>query len=188
MEQAMTRLFAIALLAGAGCAGASPSPPPTCDQICADGVALRAVRSAMKAGFNRTLQGKDAGMQDEMSSCLGAGSGHIHGNVETNATVGTMDVDLTYEFEGCRIVLPADPTPAKNLFMAITGTITEKGIISAQPTSTTSLIFGSSAMSFSGTVYSPPVAYEQTDCALDFTQDGNLVAGTVCGRPAGFSF
>jgi hypothetical protein len=43
-------------------------------------------------------------------------------------------------------------------------------------------------MTFSGTVYDPAIDYEQSNCALDFMQDGNNVSGTVCGRNAGFSF
>jgi hypothetical protein len=189
MEQVMTKLIAIMLFASVGCgAGNSPPPPPACDQLCADGTALRAMRLAMKSGFNRTLQGNDAGMQDEMTPCVGAGKARIHGNVETNSTVGTMEVDLTYELEGCFLAVPADTTPSHNFAMTMTGTITEKGTLSAQPTSTTSLLFRSSAMTFSGTVSAPPIGYEQTDCVLDFAQDGNSVAGMACGRMAGFTF
>jgi hypothetical protein len=172
-----------------GCAGKSPPPPPTCDQTCADGVALRALRLAMKSGFNRSLQGNDAGMQDEMTMCLGAGKGRIHGDIETNPDAGTMKVDLTYDLDACLYLsLAKDPTPEKNFSLTMTGSITEKGILSAQPTSTTSLIFHSDAMTFSGTVYDPASDYEQKACPLDFLQDGNNVTGTVCGRKAGFSF
>jgi len=186
----MIRLIAIALLACAGCGGPSPAPPPTCGQACADGTALRGLRLLMKFGFNRTLYGNDAGMQDEMTPCPVGGTGRIHGNIATNATVGTMDVDLTYDLAACRflIVATVDSTPAHDFDLTLTGTITENGILSAQPTSTTALTFRSSAMTFSGTVYDPAIDYEQTDCALDFAQDGNSVAGTACGRTAGFTF
>ncbi len=43
-------------------------------------------------------------------------------------------------------------------------------------------------MTFSGNVYHPTIDYEQSDCPLDFSQDGNSVSGTVCGRSAGFGF
>jgi hypothetical protein len=188
MEQIMTRWIAIALFASAGCGGATPAQPPACDQACADGAALRGLRLAMKDGFNRTLQGNDAGMQDEMTPCIGAGNARVHGNIVTNATVGTMDVDLTYDLAACVYLYPADPTPARNFHLTLTGSITEKGTLSAQPTSTTSLIFKSSAMTFSGSVYHPAIDYQQTNCVLDFTQDGNIVAGKVCGRDAGFNF
>jgi hypothetical protein len=43
-------------------------------------------------------------------------------------------------------------------------------------------------MTFKGTVSDPPMDYEQAGCPLDFVQDGNSVAGTMCGRNAGFTF
>lgn len=186
----MTRLIAIALFACVGCGGPSPAPPPACEQACADGTALRALRLAMKSGFNKTLQGNDAGMQDEMTPCPVGGTGRIHGNIVTNASVGTMDVDLTYDLAACRILInaTADSTPAHDFDLTMTGTVTEKGTLSAQPTSTTSLVFRSSAMTFSGTVYDPAIDYEQPKCELDFAQDGNSVTGTACGRTAGFNF
>jgi len=184
-----TALVAIGLFASAGCgAGKSPAAAPPCDQACSDGTALRALRLAMKSGFNRTLQGNDAGAEDETTPCLGAGTARIHGSIETNAKVGTMDVDLTYDLNACTYLVPPDATPAHNFQMTMTGTVTEKGTLSAQPTATTSLVFGSTAMTFSGTVYDPAIDYEQTSCALDFAQDGNSVAGTLCARSAGFTF
>jgi len=185
----MSRLIAVTLFACVGCGGPSPAPPPACDQACADGVALRGLRSLMKLGFN-TLQGKPAGMQDAMTPCPVGGMGHIHGNIVTNATVGTMDVDMTYDLVGCRyLTVPTvDPTPEHDFDLTMTGTITEIGTLSAQPTSTTSLLFRSSGMTFSGNVYHPELAYEQSNCVLAFGQNGNAVAGTACGRPAGFNF
>ncbi len=144
----------------------------------------------MKLGFNATLQGNDAGMQDEMTPCPVGGTGRIHGTVVTNAKVGTMDLDLTYELAGCRylIVTEVDATPAHDFDLTMTGTITEKGTLSSQSTQTTSLLFRSSAMTFTGTVYHPATDYQQTNCALEFWQNGNAVSGTACGRDAGFTF
>src|SRR5262249_4898130 len=154
--------------------------------VCMDGAALRGLRLAMKSGFNRTLQGNDAGAQDEMTPCLEGGKARIHGSVQTNSTTGTMEVDLTYDLDACAYFVPPDPTPARNFHLTFAGTVTEKGTLSAQPTATASLLFDSASMSFKGTVSDPATDYQQTDCALDFAQDGNSVAGTMCGRSAGF--
>src|SRR3954462_2355787 len=101
MDKVMIRWMAIALFGCIGCGGPSPAPPLPCDQACADGTALRGLRLAMKEGFNRSLQGRPDGMQDQMITCLGSGAAHIHGNVETNAKLGTMDLDLSYDLNAC---------------------------------------------------------------------------------------
>jgi hypothetical protein len=183
----MMAVLGVSFSSFVGCAGRTPTAAP-CDQVCMDGVALRGLRLAMKSGFNRTLQGNDAGAQDEMTPCLEGGKARVHGSVETNPAIGAMTLDLTYDLDSCSYFVPPDATPARNFHLTFTGTITEKGTLSAQPTSTTSLLFNSSAMTFKGTVSDPPLDYEQSSCALDFGQDGNTVAGTVCGRSAGFSF
>jgi hypothetical protein len=187
MNRTTIGILSVALLSLVGCSGKAPAAAP-CDQVCMDGAALRGLRLAMKSGFNRTLQGNDAGPQDEMTPCLEGGKARIHGSVETNATTGTMALDLTYDLDTCSYFVPPDATPARNFDLTFTGTITEKGTLSAQPTSTTSLLFNSAAMTFKGSVSDPPIDYEQPNCALDFGQDGNSVAGTLCGRSAGFSF
>ena len=187
IKRTMIRVLTIALFAVTGCAGKSPPAAP-CDQVCEDGAALRGLRLAMKSGFNRTLQGNDAGMQDEMTPCILGGKARIHGTVDTNPITGTMEVDLTYNLDACSYLVPPDATPARNFNLTFTGTIAEKGTLSSQPNATTSLLFNSPAMSFKGTVSDPPVNYDQTDCVLEFAQDGNTVAGTACGRAAGFTF
>jgi hypothetical protein len=40
---------------------------------------------------------------------------------------------------------------------------------------------------FTGTVYSPALPYDSGACPLAFGQNGNQIAGTICGRAVGFS-
>src|SRR3954462_1928299 len=92
----------------AGCGGNPPAAPPTCDQICKDGVAMRSLREAMRFAYNFKLQGKPPGMQDQTGPCPppGAGSFRIVGNGEVNAMLGLTTVDLTYTFTACSLAFP----------------------------------------------------------------------------------
>jgi hypothetical protein len=198
--------------------GKSPEPAGPCDQQCQDGVALRAVREVMKYVFNRRLWGNEAGAQDETSRCeTNAGSAHIFGDAVSNTQQGSTEVKLTYEFYSCR-ALRTEATPSLNYNLSLRGTITEVGTLSAQSTSTMALELATvgggadagadgsaddgadgsaesavdgglfSRMSFVGTVYDPPIDYNETGCEVVAVQNGNNVTGTVCGRPTGFSF
>ena len=40
----------------------------------------------------------------------------------------------------------------------------------------------SDSVTITGTVYGPPVPYEQKACPLVTNQDGSKVTGTLCGR------
>ena len=183
--------------AAAGCgAGNTPPPPPICDQACMDGVALRALRLTMKFAFNIALQGNDAGPQDATTPCPMAGTARIFGSATSDAEQGATTVSLTYVLDGCAYDAPKNATPERNFQMTLSGAITETGTLAVQPSSTTALILvsppadagTSSAMTFAGTVYDPPVDYNETGCAIHVAQQGNDVAGTLCGRQAGFSF
>jgi|SRR4051812_25311196 hypothetical protein len=175
-------------VAAAGCSGKAPAPPPTCDQVCKDSVALRSLREAMRFAYNFALQGKPVGMQDQTGPCPppGAGTFRVVGDGEVNAMLGLTTVDLTYTFTGCRLALPKSTTPERNYTMMLDGAVEEKGIV-AMGGPTTALVISSAGFSFSGTVYDPPTDYEEKDCAVDARQDGNAVSGTICGRMAGFT-
>jgi hypothetical protein len=189
-----------------GCGGAGPSPTaPTCDQACQDAVALRAFRETVKQVFNGALQDMPVGAQDRMYDCtpLG-GKAHITGTATSNANVGTTTVSLTYVLDHCRY-LAVDVEPTQNYDVTLTGTAIETGVIAVQPGTTTSLTFTSAGMTFGGTVYSPPLPYPadaapdavmhdagpdaapESACALQLTQNGNQLSGTICGRSAGVS-
>jgi hypothetical protein len=190
------------LLAGCG-AGPRPAPAPACDQACQDGVALRALRTAMKIAYNFEVSTKPVGPQDGTAPCISfdgsrGGSVHVFGDAKVNAVQGASIVSLTYDFKDCLYSAPPDPTADQNYSLTLTGQVTENGTISAQPTATTALIIQTmadpstmqptSSLSISGTVYDPAVNYLVSNCALSVVQNGNAVSGALCGRSAGFTF
>jgi len=194
--------FALLLLVGCG-AGPRPAPAPACDQTCQDGVALRALRTAMKIAYNFEVSTKPVGAQDGTAPCVSfdgsrAGSVHVFGDARVNAVQGASIVSLTYDFKNCLYSAPPDPTADQNYSLTLTGQVTETGTISVQPTATTALIIQTvvdpstmqptNSLSVSGTVYDPALNYSFSNCALSVVQNGNAVSGALCGRSAGFTF
>jgi hypothetical protein len=181
-------LLAVVLAGLAACGdGPAPPPPPPCDQQCKDGTALRALRETVKLVFNLTLQGKPVGSYDETIPCVRGGTARIYGNATSNAVQGTTEVQLTYVLRACAY-LQRDDDANESYDMTFTGTIEQTGTIAVQPSATTALLMRSPAVTLRGSIYDPPEPYEETDCALDVLQNGNRVAGTMCGREAGFEF
>ncbi|HWZ87346.1 MAG TPA: hypothetical protein VNW92_00815 [Polyangiaceae bacterium] len=201
--------LALSLLLVTGCgAGPRPAPAPPCDQACQDGVALLGLRTAMKVAYNFTVSAHPVGAQDAMVPCISfdgkvGGSVHIFGDdVEVDAKQGASIIPilhpLSYDFKNCLYSAPPDPTADQNYSLTLDGLVTETGTLSAQPTSTTSLIIQTAldpttmqptdTLSISGTVYDPPVDYAVSNCALSVIQNGNAVSGALCGRNAGFMF
>jgi hypothetical protein len=174
----------LALLSACGPEEAPASPP--CDAECQDGVAIRSLRETMKLVYNVTLQGKPVGTQDETMDCPNGGSARVFGEASSNARHGATEVDLTYELTECHY-LQRDEDAAENYDMTLTGTVTQVGTLAVQPTATTGLVIQSDAMTFSGTVYDPPLYFEDGPCAVLLGQSGNNVSGTICGREAGAS-
>lgn len=175
--------------AASGCSSsvASSPEPKVCDEACKDAIALRSIRESMKLVYNLTLQGNDAGPQEETVSCPVGGKAHVFGVATSNATQGATEVDLTYELSECEYERK-DSTPEQNYKLKISGTITQKGILAVQPSSTTALVIKSTALTMTGTVSDPPLDFAGVACPLLVTQDGNNLSGTMCGRPVGFSF
>jgi hypothetical protein len=183
-----------------GCSGAGPSPTsPPCDQSCEDMVAMRSFRETLKQVFNGALQAMPVGAQDVTYACapLG-GTAHVTGTATSNADVGSTSVNLTYVLDHCRYVAE-DTDPTQNYDITLTGTALETGVIAQQPGSTTSLSITSDAMILSGSVYSPPLSYQadgdagasdggtEGGCAVELSQNGNQLSGTICGRAAGLN-
>jgi len=187
------RTLGLAFLVGSaavtlGCGGGNrPAPPATCDQPCKDGVVLRALRVGMRFAYNFAIQSKPVGMQDEMVPCIPSGNVHIVGDAQSNAMLGTSELNLTYTFTDCVNPAPQNTTPERNYKLTMNGAVTENGTL-AMGGPTTSLTLIGTGMGFSGTVYDPPVDYVEMDCEVKANQDGNNMTGMVCGRMAqGFS-
>jgi hypothetical protein len=193
-----TVTFAIVstLACGSGGGGGDAGPPP-CDGSCQDGVAILALRDTIKLVYNFKLSGQPDGPQNQMMDCLLGGKALVSGTATSNGAQGTTTVDLTYVFKECAYSV-TDTDPTHTFQLTLDGTVTETGTIAVQPSSTTALIFKSppmdqdagpanqtGAMSFSGTVYAPPMPYLQKGCALQLGQDGNEISGKICGRDAG---
>jgi len=172
----------VAAVACGGSGGASSTP--ACDPQCTDGVALLALRDAIKLVYNVTLQGQPVGAQDKTTPCPQGGTAHVHGTATSNADQGTTTVMLTYNLSQCHYS-QVDSDPSHAFDVTLTGSITEQGIIAVQPSSTTSLVLQSSSMTIAGQVYSPGIDYKETACAVLLAQDGSNLSGTLCGRPAG---
>jgi len=182
-----------ALLLASGCsAGNQPAPAPPCDQACQDGVALLGTRTMLKFAYNFLVQGKAVGPQQGVHPCLpgpaGTGTVQVSGDAESNAVQGASEVRLSYDFQNCLYVAPADPSAAQNFSLTLTGVVSELGTIAVQPSATTALSIQSDSLTIVGTVYDPPLDYAASDCALAVNQNGNAVAGSLCGRSASFSF
>jgi hypothetical protein len=179
-----------------GCSDKSPPPPPPCEQECRDGVALRALRQAMKFAFNKTLQGLDTGYHDETTAFV-RGSARVFGEVTTNAEQGTMKLTgLTYVFSQA-VYFQKDDDPKANFAMGVDGTIKQDGTLAVQPSSPTALVMCSDAITLVGQIYDPLEDYATPDgpsrpppsaCPVELNQNGNSVAGWLCGRQAGFEF
>jgi hypothetical protein len=190
MTAALSLFLSIsAALACASCGsnvGAKPPPPPPCDQACMDATALRAMREGMKLVFNVTLQGKPVGAQDATVPCPLGGTAHVFGQATSNAVQGATNVALTYVLDHCGYS-QTDTDPKQTYSMTLTGTITEDGTLAVQPSASTALEMKSDAMTFSGTVYDPPITYDQSACPLVLGQNGNQLSGTICGRTGGLT-
>jgi hypothetical protein len=161
-----------------------PRPPPRSAPRLDTG-ALRSLRETVKLAFNLTLQGKPVGAHDLTVPCPFGGSVRVRGEAYSNPVQGATEVTLTYELAGCTY-MQRDSEALENYGMALTGVLTQEGTIAVQPTATTALVMKSDSMSFAGTVYDPPVAYEAPGCALDVVQNGARLTGTICGREAGY--
>jgi hypothetical protein len=176
------------LLGLGGCDSIDPPPPaPACDQACQDGVAMRATREMMKLLYNLTIQGKPVGPQDHTRPCLFGGSARVSGQVASNAQLGTTEVDLVYEFNGCGYLQKDDEAP-ENYNVKLTGVLTQKGTFAAVTGATTAVEIVGEKITLEGTVNDPPIAYSARDCGLVVSQSGNSVSGKICERVAGFSF
>jgi hypothetical protein len=167
-----------------GCGAEQAPASPPCEQECLDGVAIRSLRETIKLIYNIKLQGNPVGDQDETTPCPLGGSAHVFGTASSNPVHGATEIDLTYELDACRY-LSVDDEADENYDMTLTGTLTQVGTLAVQPTATMALIIRSEAMTFSGSVYDPPKAYQESACEVVLGQSGNSLSGTICGRTAG---
>jgi hypothetical protein len=176
----------IAVLASFGCGSDTVEPPPTpaCEQQCQDDTALKALRETMKLVYNLTLQGNPVGEQDESFDCPRGGEARVFGTATSNAEQGATEVDITYELDACGY-LRRDEDPDDSYDLFFDGTIDQRGTLAVQPTAASAALMRSDSMSLSGTVWDPPIAYAEEDCAVELGQSGSIVAGTLCGRVAG---
>jgi len=170
-----------------GCSDDTKPAATACDEACKDGVALRAVREMSKLVFNLTLQGKPVGAQDQTVPCPLGGTARVFGEVGANATQGTVEVDLTYVFDGCGYT-ERDDDAGENYAVTLTTTVTQIGTFASQSGATTAVIMKSDAVTLVGTVSNPPLEYRAEACALVMSQAGNDVTGTICERKAKFTF
>jgi hypothetical protein len=182
----MLILVATVLACGSGGGTASPDAAAACDQRCRDAIALRSLREALKLVYNVTLSGKPVGPQDQTTPCLFGGTAHVYGQATSNANQGTTSADLTYVLDHCAFS-DTSTDPNSTFQMTLTGTVTETGTIAVQPSSTTALQFRGSPITLSGTVYDPPIVYDESMCAVVVGQNGNDLSGTMCGRMAGLT-
>lgn len=177
---------AAALAVGCGSKSDDTTVPP-CDQECQDNIAMRAIRDELKLVYNLTLQGNDVGPQDETTPCPLGGTAHLVGTATSNSVQGGTDVDLVIVLDQC--AYQRNPGEATQTYdVVISGMITEKGTIAVQPTATTALVIGSEALTVTGTVNDPALPYDVVACPLKLGQSGGEVAGTICGRKAGFKY
>ena len=180
-------LAALALGALLACGGGSdePAQTPPCDMACEDGVALRALRDAIKLVYNVKLQGQPVGPQEATTPCPLGGMAQVSGDASSNADQGATMVHLTYVFTECAYS-ETDTDPTQTFAMTLDGTVTETGMIAVQSSATTALTFDSESMTFAGTVYAPAKPYDES-CTVQLEQNGNDLSGKLCGHSAGTS-
>ncbi len=181
---ALTRLGALAALAACSSTSAAVEGPPPCEQVCQDNGAARAVRETVKLVYNLTLQGKSVGAQDATVDCPRGGRAHVFGEASSNANQGTTEVKLTYELTGCAYTQRDDDVD-ETYDVTLTGTLTQVGVLAVQPGTSTALVMKSPSFTLVGTVHEPAIEYRAERCELTFTQNGNRLTGSVCGRPVG---
>lgn len=184
MRRAATTIAILGSAFYLSCGGGSavtPAPePPPCDDECKDAIAVKAVRETVKLAFNLTFQGKPVGAYDLTTPCPLGGTARVTGSATSNAIQGATEVDITYELAGCAY-LEKDDDAEDNYEITLTGTLTQKGTLAVQPTSTSAVIMRSESMKIAGTVYDPPSPYDQ-ECPLELGQTGNRLSGKMCGR------
>ena len=122
-----------------------------------------------------------------MAPCPRGGAARIAGDAWADGAQGTTIVDLQYTFSDCGY-LQVDTAPSRAYHVTVSGAVSQDGVIAVQPSATTALLMTSESVTVTGEVYDPPIAYEAAACVLKIGQDGNDVAGELCGRTAGFSF
>jgi hypothetical protein len=184
MKRVASMVVIASLVACGGSKGGS-STTPDCDAGCRDGLALLALRDAMKLVYNLTLATHPVGPQSGMTSCPLGGTASVSGTATSNADQGTTMVNLTYVFTQCGYS-EIDSDPTQTFDLTLDGTVTEVGTIAVQPSSTTALEFTSSSFGFDGSVYDgPPIPFVYKGCALKLGQNGNNLSGMFCGHDAG---
>ncbi|MFZ5895365.1 MAG: hypothetical protein ACOY0T_30195 [Myxococcota bacterium] len=182
----MRQLAAIIALLGFGCSGAGASnPTKTCDTKCQAEVAARGVRETLKLAYNLTLNGKPVGMQDASHACLG-GDVRVFGEASSNPEQGSTHVELTYTFNDCAY-RQVDSEQEENYDLRLRGDVHQSGVLTVQPTAPTALIITSESLEIEGSVFDPPLPYDEPACRLELAQSGNKLSGTMCGQPVGVS-
>jgi hypothetical protein len=174
-------LFGVVCLGCAADADPAPPPPP-CERVCQDGVALRAIRETMKLAYNLTLQGKPVGSQDQSTPCPLGGSARVFGSASSNPIQGATEVNLTYVLDACHYAFQ-DDDPEDNYEVTITAAIVQDGILAVQPSATSALVMKAENVKLTGKVYAPPIDYS-ADCPVEIGQSGSNVTGKICGRTA----
>lgn len=183
---AAARLAALlGALVALGCSDAgSVAEPRVCDEGCQHDTAARAVREMLKLVYNLTLQANPVGSQDETTPCPAGGSARVSGEATSDARQGATLVRLDYRFSGC-VYLQRDEEPHENYLIELSGSIHQQGTFAVQPNATTAVIMSGADLSLRGSVYDPPLAYEQRGCALQLGQSGDRLSGTLCGNIVG---
>jgi hypothetical protein len=187
----------LGVLSVVACSASSGGPPPTvsCPASCQDDAAVLALRQAVKLVYNLALQGRDAGAQDQTVPCPLGGSAMVSGTATSNADQGTTTVDLTYVFSQCQYS-QVDSDATRTFQLTLDGSLHETGTLAVDPSSSTALSIATDpqmneAITISGTVFSPAIPYDaSTDagpCAVMLMQDGDSLAGWLCGRMVGAS-
>lgn len=185
-------LALLALLALGACGDKEVPPPPPCDRKCQDSIAMRGLRETMKYTFNKTFQGKPYGRHELETDEFIFGSAKIQGVATSLPEIGVTDVTLTYEFSQATYI-QKNVEPRENFRMVVTGVVSQKGLLAVQPSSPTSLLMKSEAITLVGDVYDPPIKYnvELASCPIVLNQSGNSVSGWICNEEegqAGFEF
>lgn len=155
--------------------------PRSCDDACRDRSAVRALRETLKLVYNLTLQGNAVGEQDERVSCPLGGSARVVGTAFSVPEQGATEVELQYQLVSCAYV-QRDDDAEESYDTVIDGTVRQHGIIAVQPSATTALSMDADSLSISGTVYDPPVEYEERGCTVRLNQSGNQLGGDWCAR------
>ncbi|RLB62044.1 MAG: hypothetical protein DRI90_09975 [Deltaproteobacteria bacterium] len=154
---------------------------PTCDQACQDNLTSAGVIDLWGFLYNQNFAGQPVGAQNLEVDCALGGSVHITGSNGYDPTTEVVALNLSYDMASC-----AASDSTYNL--TLDGVVSQSGTTEHQ--GQISIVYGSAAITFDGTVGDEPATEDNCSLALQEQRDSDnsnyRVSGTLCARPVSY--